>query len=134
VESKIIGYRGIANKNRIIISGHAFVKHKVKDTLPHHGRRRNLKQTIRRFRARPLKWTTIEVRVNGDIKKVRTNNRGYFTCEVQHKIEQPGWYPYELYWKRNQKNSKMSITCLMSTKQVLYQTLTIRYLFLIVQG
>jgi phosphatidate phosphatase APP1 len=103
VESKIIGYRGIANKNRIIISGHAFVKHKVKDTLPHHGRRRNLKQTIRRFRARPLKWTTIEVRVNGDIKKVRTNNRGYFTCEVQHKIEQPGWYPYELYWKRNQK-------------------------------
>lgn len=101
MESKIIGYRGIANKERIIISGHAFEKHKVRDTLPHHGRRRNLKQTIRRFRARPLKWTSIDVRLNGAVKKVRTNKHGYFTCELVHNFNEPGWYPYELYWKRN---------------------------------
>lgn len=103
MESKIIGYRGIANKNRLIISGHAFEKHKVRDTHPHHGRRRNLKQTLQRFRARPLKWTVIEVRVNGKISKVRTDKRGYFTCELSHKIDKPGWYIYELYWKRNDK-------------------------------
>jgi len=106
VESKIIGYRGIANKDRLIISGHAFEKHKVRDTLPQHGRRRNLKQTIHRFRASPLKWTSIEVRANGDVTTVRTNKRGYFTCEMQHKIDKPGWYPYELFWKRNNRKFK----------------------------
>lgn len=103
MESKIIGYRGIANKDRIIISGHAFVKHKVRDTLPHHGRRRNLKQTIHRFRAKPLKWTSIDVQANGTTQKVRTNKHGYFTCELSHDIKKPGWYPYELNWKHNNK-------------------------------
>jgi len=103
VEAKIVGYRGIANQERIIISGHAFEKHKVKDTHPKHGRRRNLRQTIRRFRAVPLKWTSIDVRVNGSVKTVRTNKRGYFTCEMKHSDTQPGWYPYELFWKRNKK-------------------------------
>ncbi|MCK5105097.1 MAG: hypothetical protein KAR17_19875, partial [Cyclobacteriaceae bacterium] len=65
MESKIVGYRGIANSDRVIISGHAFEKHKVRDVHPHHGRRRNLKQTIRRFRAKPLKMTAIDVTING---------------------------------------------------------------------
>jgi phosphatidate phosphatase APP1 len=103
VESKIIGYRGIANKSRLIVSGHAFEKHKVRDTQAHHGRRRNLKQTLRRFRARPLKWTSIEVRANGKSTKVRTNKHGYFTCELTHDLEMPGWYSYEICWKRNDR-------------------------------
>jgi len=103
VESKIIGYRGIANRDRVIISGHAFEKHGVREVQPHHSKRRNLKQTIRRFGAKPLKWTIVDVKVNGEIKKVRTNSRGYFTCELQHQISEPGWYPYELFWKRNHK-------------------------------
>jgi len=103
VESKIIGYRGIANRDRIIISGHAFEKHKVREVLPHHGRRRNLKQTIRRFRARPLKWTAVDISINDTIERVRTDKRGYFTCEVKNTHKEPGWYPYELYWKRNDK-------------------------------
>jgi phosphatidate phosphatase APP1 len=103
VESKIIGYRGIANKDRVIISGHAFEKHKVRDLNPLHGRRRNLKQTISRFRARPLKWTEVILKLNGEIKKVRTNKHGFFTCEVKHQLTEPGWYPYELFWKRNHK-------------------------------
>ncbi len=103
MESKIVGYRGIANRDRVIISGHAFEKHKVRDVHPHHGKRRNLKQTIRRFRARPLKTTAIDVMINGTTKRVYTNNKGFFTCEIKHTLEQPGWYPYELYWKRNDK-------------------------------
>lgn len=103
MESKIIGYRGIANRDRVIISGHAFEKHKVRDLQPHHGKRRNLKQAIRRFRARPLKTTAIDVIINGSTKRVRTNNKGFFTCEVNHNLEQSGWYPYQLYWKRNDK-------------------------------
>lgn len=103
MKSKIIGYRGIANKERVILSGHAFEKHKVRDVLPHHGRRRNLKQTIRRFRARPLKYISIDVQVNGSVKSVRTNKRGYFTCEIEHGLKDPGWYPYNLSWKKNDK-------------------------------
>lgn len=103
MESKIIGYRGIANRNSVIISGHAFEKHKVRDVHPQHGKRRNLKQTIRRFRAKPLKWTSIEVILNGTIKKVRTDSRGFFTCELSHDLKDTGWYDYELYWKRNNK-------------------------------
>jgi len=103
VESKIIGYRSIANAKKVIISGHAFEKHKVGDLHPDHGRRRNLKQTIRRFRARPLKWTAIDIKVNGNSHKVRTDKNGFFTSEINHEIAAPGWYPYELYWKRNNK-------------------------------
>jgi len=103
VESKIIGYRGIANTNKVIISGHAFEKHRVRDLQAHHGRRRNLKQTINRFRARPLKWTAVDIKLNGTEHRVRTNNRGYFTCEITHKIKEPGWYSYELFWRRNHK-------------------------------
>ncbi|MCK5208470.1 MAG: App1 family protein [Cyclobacteriaceae bacterium] len=103
MESKIVGYRGIANSDRVIISGHAFEKHKVRDVHPHHGRRRNLKQTIRRFRAKPLKMTAIDVTINGTTKRVRTNKKGFFTCEVIHGLKESGWYPYELYWKRNDK-------------------------------
>lgn len=103
MESKIVGYRGIANADKIIISGHAFEKHKVKDAHPHHGRRKNIRQAIRRFRAVPLKWTSVEVRVNGAVETIRTNKHGYFTCELRHSISNPGWYPYELYWKRNKK-------------------------------
>jgi len=103
VESKIIGYRGIANAEKIIISGHAFEKHKVRDVQPHHGKRRNIKQAISRFRARPLKWTAIDIRVNGIEKRVRTNNHGYFTHEIAHELKKPGWYPFELFWKRNNK-------------------------------
>jgi phosphatidate phosphatase APP1 len=101
VESKIIGYRGIANTDKVIISGHAFEKHKVRDTSPHHGRRRNFKQTVHRFRARPLKWTAIDIKLNGTQHRVRTNKRGYFTSEIKHDIKKPGWYSYELLWKRN---------------------------------
>jgi len=101
VESKIIGYRGIANSERIIISGHAFEKHKVVVVEPDHGRRKNLKQTLRRFRAVPLKMIAVDVIVNGQKSRIRTNSKGFFTCEILHKHEQPGWYPYELYWKRS---------------------------------
>lgn len=103
MESKIIGYRGIANYEKVIISGHAFEKHKVRDVHPHHGRRKNLKQTIHRFRANPLKWTGIDIRINGVDHRVRTNNRGFFTSVIKHNLTEPGWYPYELYWKRNNK-------------------------------
>ena len=103
MESTIIGYRSIANRNRVIISGHAYEKYKVIDALPHHGRRRNLKQTIRRFHAKPLKWTAVEISVNGTFHKVRTNKEGYFTCELDHQLTEPGWYPYELFLKRNNK-------------------------------
>jgi len=103
VESKIIGYRGIANAEKVIISGHAFERHKVRDVHPHHGRRKNLKQTIHRFRARPLKWTAIDIRLNGIDHRVRTNNRGFFTSEIKHNLMEPGWYPYALFWKRNKK-------------------------------
>ena len=103
MESKIIGYRSIANAEKVIIFGHAFEKHKVIDLHPHHGRRKNLKQTIRRFRAQPLKWTAIDIRLNGVSKRVRTDKNGYFTSEVEHSIKEPGWYPYELFWKRNNK-------------------------------
>ena len=103
MESKIIGYRGIANSERIIISGHAFEKHKVRIIDSAHGKRKNLKQTIRRFQAQPLKMTAIDVTINGETKRVRTNSKGFFTCEVTHLHNEPGWYPYELYWKRNDK-------------------------------
>ncbi len=103
MESKIIGYRGIANRKKILISGHAFEKHKVRDLHPRHGKRRNLKQTFRRFHAEPLKWTAIDIQINGMVKRTRTNKKGYFTCEVEHEQTEPGWYPYELYWKRNDK-------------------------------
>lgn len=43
------------------------------------------------------------VKLNGETKKVRTNNRGFFTCEVKHQLTEPGWYPYEIFWKRNHK-------------------------------
>jgi len=101
VESKIIGYRGIANTDVILIAGHAFEKHKVKETYPHHGKRKNFRQAIRRFRARPLTYATVEIHVNGITMRVRTNHQGYFTCELKHELKEPGWYPYELYWKRN---------------------------------
>ena len=103
MESKIIGYRGIANQKKVIISGHAFEKHKVRDVLPEHGRRRNLRQNIHRFRARPLKWTAIDIRINGRVERIRTNKHGYFTFELEHSFNDPGWYPYQLEWKRNNK-------------------------------
>lgn len=103
MNSKIVGYRGIANKDRVIVSGHAFEKHKVRDLDQLHGRRRNFRQTIRRFRTRPLKWTTVAIKINGEIKKVRTNKKGFFTCELKHSIKEPGWYPYELFWKQSHK-------------------------------
>ena len=106
MESKIIGYRGIANRERIIISGHAFEKHKVRDLHPKHSRRRNFRQTIHRFVAQPLKWTAIDIHVDGEVERVRTNKRGFFTCSIDHKQTSPGWYPYELYWKRNHKQFK----------------------------
>lgn len=104
MESKIIGYRSVANKESVIISGHAFEKHKVRELLPQHGKRRNLKQTIRRFQAKPFKWTSVDIRINGSTKRVRTNKRGYFTCEFEHNLNDPGWHPYEVYWKRNDKS------------------------------
>lgn len=104
MESKIIGYRGIANKDRVIIFGHAFEKHKVKELDPLHGKRRNLRQTIGRFRSRPLKWTAIDIKVNGAVMRVRTDKDGFFQGEILHGLNGPGWYDYELVWKRNHKN------------------------------
>ena len=103
MESKIIGYRGIANSRKVIIMGHAFEKHKVRDLLPHHGRRKNLKQMVRRFRARPLKRIAVDIRLGNIEHRVRTDSRGFFTCELPNPFAEPGWHPYELYWKRNDK-------------------------------
>lgn len=104
MESKIVGYRGIANGRTVIVSGHAFEKHKVRAVHPRHGKRKNLRQTLRRFRAQPLKWTAIDVIVGGQSRRVHTNKRGFFTCEVQHALSDPGWYSYDLFWKRNNKS------------------------------
>ncbi len=101
MESKIIGYRGIANKQSVVISGHAFQKHKVKELNPLHGKRRNLRQAIRRFRSRPLKWTAIDIKLNGIETRVRTDKNGFFQSEIIHGLSEPGWYNYELVWKRN---------------------------------
>jgi phosphatidate phosphatase APP1 len=103
MDSKIIGYRGIANQKKLIISGHAFDRHKVRETHANHGRSRNLRQTIQRFHAKPLKWTSIDIRIEDMECSVRTNKYGYFTCEMEHSLRAPGWYPYELFWKRNNR-------------------------------
>ncbi|NJN26660.1 MAG: DUF2183 domain-containing protein [Cyclobacteriaceae bacterium] len=100
-KTKIVGYRGIANDEKVIISGHAFEKNKVKLVEEGHGRRKNFRQTIRRFRVRPVKLTVVDVTVNGTTNRVRTNNKGFFTCELTHNGLEPGWHSYELYWKRN---------------------------------
>lgn len=40
------------------------------------------------------------------MKRVRTNKRGYFIGEFSHNLSKPGWYSYELFWKRNHKEFK----------------------------
>ena len=103
MKSKIIGYRSLANHEKVIITGHAFEKHNVRELEPHHGRRRNVRQTVHRFHAKPLKWTAIDIKLNGATHRVRTNRQGYFTGEIPHKLKEPGWYAYNLFWKRNNK-------------------------------
>ena len=96
--AKIIGYRGIGNKERVIISGHAFRKHKVHELAPHHRRIHNLRQTVRRFRLHPMKRTKVEVQVGGQVKEVRTDKKGFFTVDFGIEGNSPGWYPYQLSW------------------------------------
>jgi phosphatidate phosphatase APP1 len=99
--SKMIGYRGLGNKDKIIVSGHAFDKHKIWKTRAHHNNLHNLRQTLRRFRLRPLKYTTLTIHLNGDVQKVRTDKRGFFTTTFKHDNIKPGWYPYKLKWRND---------------------------------
>ncbi len=69
MDAKIIGYRGIGNQERIIISGHAFKSIRYTSLALHHKPIHNLRQTVRRFRLHPMKRTKVEVRVAGQIKK-----------------------------------------------------------------
>jgi phosphatidate phosphatase APP1 len=96
--AKIIGYRGIGNKERVIISGHAFRKHKVHDLKPHHRRFHNLRQTVRRFRLHPMQRTRVEVQVAGQVKEIRTDKSGFFSIDFGITGISPGWHPYQLSW------------------------------------
>ncbi len=104
MESKIIGYRGIANTRHIKITGHAFEKHKVRVPSPLHDRIRNFRQTIRRYRLKPLKFMEVKVQIDGITSQtIRTNEQGFFTSILKHEDTNPGWFDYELSWKRNEK-------------------------------
>lgn len=94
MSEKIVGYRGLANEERLIITGHAFSRHKIWDTIPAQNRLRNFRQTVTRFRLRPLKNTAIDVMIDGDSRRVRTNRLGLFTCEFRNRQGSPGWYHY----------------------------------------
>ncbi len=96
--AKLVGYRGIANSQKIIITGHAFKKHRLRDNSPYHNRYHNFRQTVGRFRLRPMKHTSVEIEVDGQICAVKTNRYGHFTCEFQNRHNAPGWYPYHIYW------------------------------------
>jgi len=100
MRAKIIGYRGLANSQQVIISGHVFEKHKVWETHPKHSRIRNFRQALKRYRVRTMDLATVEVTVNGKKKKVTTDEKGFFTCVFEHKNTKPGWYSYQLHWPR----------------------------------
>ncbi len=100
LRSKIIGYRGMANSQRIKISGHVFEKHKVWETFPEHSRVRNFKQALKRFRVRTIERAIVEITVNGQTEKVSTDEKGFFTCVFQHENAVSGWYDYRLYWPK----------------------------------
>lgn len=106
MRAKIIGYRGLANKKRVIISGHVFEKHKVWETHPGHNRMRNFKQALKRFRVRTIDQAIVEVTVNGATKTTRTDDKGFFTCVFDYENLDPGWHPYRLYWPRKGKSCK----------------------------
>jgi phosphatidate phosphatase APP1 len=98
---KIIGYRGLGNRQKIIVSGHAFAKHKLWKNSPQHKDMHNFRQTLRRFRLRPIKNAILDIHVNGDVLKVRTDRRGFFTSIFGHEHRAPGWYPYKVKWNHN---------------------------------
>lgn len=84
----------MANSDRLILSGHAFRRHKIWDTPPRQNGIYNFRQTITRFRLRPMQHASIDVMIDGDSRRVRTNKYGFFTCEFRNRQSSPGWYHY----------------------------------------
>jgi len=93
---KIVPYRGLANQNSIIIRGHLFKKHRVKDVKEHHKHFYNLKQAIRRYQASPLKNTRLSVSVDGLRKEIITDRRGYFFTEIRDHSLSRGWHDFRI--------------------------------------
>lgn len=97
-KTKIVPYRGFANEEKIIIRGHIFKKHRVKDVKEHHRHFYNLKQAIRRYRLSPMKYSEARISVNGQSGKVSTDKRGYFTAEFKNKGLPRGWHKYKIHY------------------------------------
>jgi phosphatidate phosphatase APP1 len=93
---KVVGYPGVSNGKEFFLTGHAFRKNRLKNLRPGQSRLTNLRHMIRRFRLRPMKQVKVEVFLNGQKHHVKTNELGYFTCQVQQPYTVSGWYDYEL--------------------------------------
>lgn len=95
--SKIIAYRGFGNGQRIIVAGHVFRKHRVWELDPRHTNLHNIRQTLRRFRARPLGFAKLRIDIAGISRDVPADARGFFATAINGHQLAPGWYPYKVF-------------------------------------
>lgn len=140
---KIVGYRGLGNDSKTILIGHAFEKHKLIDTHPRHDRVHNFKQSIRRFRLKPLKLAEVNIKINGNIYQTQADKYGYFHCEVNEATTSHGWNPYQIkldstkkwrhfeYYRPKSNNSTAVISDIDDTLLISHSTKLIRKVRLI---
>ncbi|MGF1637457.1 MAG: phosphatase domain-containing protein, partial [Cyclobacteriaceae bacterium] len=88
--------RGFGNQQRVIVAGHVFKKYNIRELNPLHSRYHNLRQTLRRFRMRPLAHTKLHLHVNSLRRIVPSDKNGFFASAFKVDKKEPGWHNYQV--------------------------------------
>lgn len=104
---KIFPYRGFANSEKAVVSGHAFKKHPVKELQVYHKRFSNFRNALRRYQLSPLKFEKVRVIFNDREKEVLTDKRGFFRCEFTDHDLPTGWHKYKVALNGKEKKGEI---------------------------
>jgi phosphatidate phosphatase APP1 len=93
-DAHVVAYRGWGNTVEALVLGHAFRHYKLAPPHPDHSLWDNLLAALRRYRLKPLSGVEVEVEIEGQVQTTRTDNRGFFSCEIPLVAAKPGWHAY----------------------------------------
>lgn len=104
---KLIPYRGIANDTKVVVSGHVFKTHRVKQLKIYHKHFSNLRNALRRYQLSPFKNQPVEVVFDGRKKVVSTDKRGFFKCEFHEHNLPVGWHKYRVSFNGDEEKGEI---------------------------
>jgi phosphatidate phosphatase APP1 len=94
----VVGYRGFATHERVLVLGRALEDEGIAPADPSHSRWRNLVDALKRIEADPLPFARVRAQVAGAARELTADDEGFLRhwLPLPTPLPTPGWHTVEL--------------------------------------